>query len=121
LIDGDDVPASSGGTFTRISPAHGIAVGRYADAGEEDVDRAVQAARRTWAHWRHTSGAERAELLTAVAGLIRRDLEELALIEAGEAGKPIRQARGEVESSAGLWEYAATLARHNTGDAHNAL
>src|SRR3954447_7333924 len=38
-----------------------------------------------------------------------------------EWGKPISQAAGEMESTAGLWEYAATLARHAYGDAHSAL
>src|ERR687887_2549634 len=67
------------------------------------------------------SGAERARVLLRVGELIRRDAAELARTEALESGKPISQARGEVESTAGLWEYAATLARHAYGDAHSAL
>src|SRR5206468_1606173 len=56
-----------------------------------------------------------------VGELIRRDAAELGRIEALESGKPISQALGEVEGTAGLWDYAATLARHAYGDAHSAL
>lgn len=121
VVNGDQIPAASGATFTRLSPAHGVSVGRYPQASERDVDAAVAAARAALHGWRHTSGADRATLLTAVSSQIRDHAEELALIECAEAGKPIRQARNEVASSAGLWEYAATLARHSYGDAHNAL
>ena len=56
-----------------------------------------------------------------MAELIRRDAEQLARTEALEMGKPISQARDEVEATAELWAYAATLARHAYGDAHNML
>lgn len=122
FIDGQLVDAESGETFTRISPAHDVEVGTYPEAGTADVNRAVEAAQRVWAaNWRWTSGADRATILHRVAELIRRDAEALAFAECVEGGKPIRQARDEVAGSAGLWEYAATLARHSHGDAHNAL
>lgn len=121
LIDGANVDSRSGETFVREAPAYGVPVGRFPEADEQDVDLAVQAARRAWTDWRHADGATRAAVLAKVAELIRRDVEEIARTECVEAGKPIRQSRDEVLSSAGLWEYAATLARHNYGDAHNAL
>lgn len=121
-IDGQDVASSSGETFTRRSPAHDVEVGTYPEGTAEDVDRAVAAAQRALeAGWRTTPGVERAALLYRVAELIRRDAEQLALVETAESGKPIRQSREEMEGSAGLWEYAATLARHTYGDAHNGL
>jgi betaine-aldehyde dehydrogenase len=67
------------------------------------------------------AGAERARILLAVADLIRRDAEQLARTEVLEMGKPISQARDEVEATAELWTYAASLARHAYGDAHNML
>ena len=45
----------------------------------------------------------------------------LARAEGPNLGKPISQARGEMDSAAGLWEYAATLARHIYGDTYNTL
>jgi len=67
------------------------------------------------------AGAERARILLKVADLIRRDAEQLARTESLEMGKPISQARDEVEATAELWAYSATLARHAYGDAHNML
>jgi betaine-aldehyde dehydrogenase len=123
LVDGDDVEAISGKRYERTSPAHDAVVSTYPQAAPEDVDRAVLAARRAFDEgpWPRASGAERAGVLLRVGKLIRRDADELARIEALESGKPISQALGEVEGTAGLWDYAATLARHAYGDAHNAL
>lgn len=122
LIDGRQVEASGGQRFTRVSPAHGVEVGTYANATAADVDAAVRAARTALdGGWRTSSGATRSKLLYRVAELVRRDAEVLALAETLDTGKPISQSRNEVESTAELWEYAATLARHGHGDAHNGL
>jgi betaine-aldehyde dehydrogenase len=123
VIDGKDVGAAGGGTFERRSPAHDVVVGVYPDATQEDVDRAVAAARREFdsGPWPRMAGADRARILLKVADLIRRDSEQLARTEVLEMGKPISQARDEVEATAELWAYSATLARHAYGDAHNML
>jgi len=123
VVDGDEVEARSGERFERISPAHDTVVATYPQAGAEDVDLAVGAARRAFdeAPWPRLSGAERARVLQRVAELVRRDAAELARTETLESGKPISQAEGEVAATAELWDYAATLARHAYGDAHDAL
>jgi betaine-aldehyde dehydrogenase len=59
--------------------------------------------------------------LRRVAARIEAERDELALIETLESGKPISQARDEMSSAAGIWYYAASLAQHAYGDAHNAL
>jgi betaine-aldehyde dehydrogenase len=122
-IGGKEVPSRSGKRFDRQSPAHGTLVGEYARANGADVDLAVQAAREAFDHgaWPNTSGAERAKCLLKAAELIRRQKEELALVETLESGKPIAQARDEVDWTTGLWDYAATLCRHIYGDAYNTL
>ncbi|UKA64478.1 aldehyde dehydrogenase family protein [Arthrobacter sp. FW306-04-A] len=122
IIDGEDVQARSGETFTRLSPAHEVEVTSFPQGGKDDVDRAVAAARRALeGGWRKSSGSQRSKLLLKVADLVRRDAEELALAETLETGKPITQSRNEVAGTAELWEYAASLARNTQGDAHNAL
>ncbi|MER3390838.1 MAG: aldehyde dehydrogenase family protein [Microcella sp.] len=123
VIDGQDAESRSGERFIRESPAHrDLQVSSVPLADVADVDAAVSAARRALeGGWRLMAGSERAKLLHGVAELIRRDAEHLALMETLESGKPISQARSEVDSTAELWEYAATLARHNVGDAHNSL
>ena len=122
VIDGNDVEALSGQRFVRSSPAHDIAVTDLPNSDVADVDLAVRAARRALENgWRTLQGSARAKLLHRVSHLILRDAEALALAETLETGKPITQSRGEVVSTAELWEYAATLCRHNTGEAHNGL
>jgi betaine-aldehyde dehydrogenase len=122
-IDGQPVPAKSGETFSRESPAHGVKVGEYPLAGADDVDAAVAAARRAFDNgsWPHQSGADRAKVLLRTAELIRSNQDELGLIETLESGKPIKQARDEMEWSAALWDYAAALCRNLHGDSYNAL
>lgn len=123
LIDGKSEESESGARFERVSPAHDVVVGTYAEAAPGDVDRAIDAARRAFddGPWPRMSGADRARALRKVAELIERDCDRLALIETLESGKPISQARDEIRASAELWFYAATLAQHAYGDAHNAL
>ncbi|MCP2046564.1 UNVERIFIED_ORG: acyl-CoA reductase-like NAD-dependent aldehyde dehydrogenase [Paenarthrobacter nicotinovorans] len=122
IINGEDTPASNGETFTRLSPAHEVEVTSFPKGTQEDVDRAVVAARHALDKgWRQSTGSQRSKLLMKVAELIRRDAEALSLAETLETGKPITQSRNEVAGTAELWEYAASLARNTQGDAHNAL
>jgi betaine-aldehyde dehydrogenase len=83
----------------------------------------VAAARKAFdeGSWPRIAGVERARVLTRVAAAIRANADDLAYVEALESGKPIRQARDEITSSADLWEYAATLCRHTYGDTYNTL
>lgn len=122
IIDGREV-TGTGEEVRRDSPAHDIPVARYHSASEGDVDAAVTAARRAFSagDWPRTSGTGRAALLRRVAARIEVERDELALIETLESGKPISQARDEMSSAAGIWYYAASLAQHAYGDAHNAL
>jgi betaine-aldehyde dehydrogenase len=122
-INGKEVPSESKKRFERKSPAHGTVVGDYAEAGIQDVDTAVLAAREAFDRgpWPHSSGTDRMKCLLKAADLIRQQKESLALIETLESGKPISQARDEVDWAANLWDYAATLCRHIYGDSYNAL
>jgi betaine-aldehyde dehydrogenase len=88
-----------------------------------DVDAAVTAADKAFSSgdWPRISGAERAALLRRVAARIEAELDELALVETLESGKPISQAKDEIASADGIWYYAASLAQQAYGDAHNHL
>ncbi len=123
MIGGRRVDAGTGKRFSSFSPAHEKEIGSYPQAGEPEVDLAVTAARKAFDQgpWPRASGAERSMLLQRVADGIHERLEELALFETLESGKPIAQARGEMETAVNLWNYAATLARHCYGDSYNNL
>jgi betaine-aldehyde dehydrogenase len=113
----------AGSPFERLNPADDRCVARYRAATAEEVDRAVasaKAAMRSVA-WRSLSGADRSAILSRTAAEILRRREELAYFEMAESGKPLRQARVEIERSAALWEFAATQARSVTGSTFNAV
>ncbi len=122
-INGKEATSRSGKTFDRRSPAHDVVVGVYPLAANEDTDLAVAAARHAFdtGPWPKRSGAERAACLAKSAALIRANAEELALIETLESGKPIGQARNEMEWAAGIWDYAAASCRNLAGDTYNSL
>jgi betaine-aldehyde dehydrogenase len=123
LVGGVWQEAAGKERFVRESPAHDVPVGSYPLAGEADVDAAVAGARTAFdsGNWPRLKGAGRAAVLNRVAGLIRQHAPSLAYIEALESGKPIRQAESEMESAAGLWEYAASLCRSLCGDSYSTL
>ena len=109
-IGGRDVTAQGGASTTRRSPAHGGELARFALGSEEDVNRAVAAAKAAQDAWSDTNAMERAALLTKLADLMQANLDRLAEIEAEEVGKPIRDGRGEIAHSINLTRYAAALA-----------
>ena len=122
LIGGKSVDAASGKVIRRESPGHtGSVVGEWPEASADDVKLAIGAAREAFDNgpWPRMSGAERSRLLYKVSELILANLDELALAECLEVGKPIAQARGEIEYCADLWAYAAGQARGQEGDSFN--
>lgn len=122
LIGGRSVDAASGKQIERESPGHiGSVVGLWPEAAKQDVERAIAAARKAFDEgpWPRMEAAERSRIMFKVADLILQRVEEIALVESLEVGKPIAQARGEITYCADLWAYAAGQTRGQHGDAHN--
>lgn len=92
FIDGAFVPAASGKTFTDINPANGEALVEVARGDEEDINRAVAAARRAFdsGSWSRRAPAERKAILLQLAELIRANIPELALLDTLDMGKLIK-------------------------------
>ncbi|KAA9010032.1 aldehyde dehydrogenase family protein [Histidinibacterium aquaticum] len=113
LIDGKLGESVSGKRFTRESPAHGVTVGDYPLGDVEDAEAAIAAARRAFdrGDWPRMSGKERSLVLDRIADRIAENAEELARMDALESGKPISQARGELQGAEDLWRFAAGQAR----------
>ncbi len=119
-IDGKWFDGENRDRLDRVSPGHGITVSSVALCTEQDTDIAVQAARRAFEDvWADTPGAERGRILIRSAQGIRDRLEEMAYWETLETGKPISQARAEIEGAADHYEAAAGMARMVTGETHN--
>jgi acyl-CoA reductase-like NAD-dependent aldehyde dehydrogenase len=106
-IDGQWAEAKSGKTFTTVNPATEEVIAEVPEAGAEDVDKAVQAARRAFDErvWTGIDVVERERILRKVADLIRRDAEEIARTECLDVGKPIDECRGDVEFGLSLFEF----------------
>ncbi len=107
VLGGERVPALDGKTFAVIEPALGKPFAEVAEAGVEDVERAIQVAYRAFEEgkWPRLSATERGRILLQAATLVRKHAEDIAVVEARNAGKPIRDARGEIGLVAAVFEY----------------
>jgi aldehyde dehydrogenase (NAD+) len=95
FIHGEWVAAASGRTFETLNPATGEALASVAEAGPDDVDRAVQSARDALRSdaWRKISPHRRAELMWKLADLIEANADEIARLETADNGKPFFESR----------------------------
>ena len=96
-INGESTDPSSGNSRELTEPATGELIGRAALAGEQDVDRAVEAARAALdGAWMKTPPNERSRLLHALADALQANRNELAELEARNVGKAISSVKAEL-------------------------
>jgi acyl-CoA reductase-like NAD-dependent aldehyde dehydrogenase len=108
LIDGQMVEASDARTMPTLDPSTGEQLALVSEASEQDIDAAVQAARRAFKSWRWTLPAERGALLLRLADLVEEHSEELAQLESLDVGKPLADARlGDVPLAVATLRYYA--------------
>jgi len=109
FIDGRYRPALSGDTFTVINPATNETLATVAKAGVEDVQLAVEAARRAFddGPWPRLSPYERGRIIQKIADRIRERADEIALVESRNTGKPLARAKSEVLTSATVFDFYA--------------
>ena len=91
FINGAFVPAQSGAYIDVKNPATGEVISRVARANEQDVDRAVKAARSAFPAWKKLSKRERADYLREIGKRVMAHKDELAQLETLNNGKPIRE------------------------------
>jgi len=97
--------------LTATDPASGKIIREIQPASVQEVEAILSTAEQAWRHWRETSFAERAEVLNRVAALMRKDVERLAALMTEEMGKPVREARAEVQKAAWCAEHYAVHAK----------
>lgn len=108
LIDGGWVMDHHEHTFPSNDPGNKEFLANIVQANASDVDRVVQAARKTFRQTvSHLSGGEIGALLHRLAMLLERDLDTLAQIESLDNGKPLRNARMDVQSAVQHLRYYA--------------
>jgi aldehyde dehydrogenase (NAD+) len=94
FIGGQFVDPKSGRWFETINPATEEGLSEVAEAGPEDVDLAVSAARESWeTSWRDLPGRERAKYLYRIARQLQERSREFAVLESLDGGKPIKESR----------------------------
>lgn len=119
FIDGKWVDASDGSTLKSTNPANGDFLAEIVDATNEDVDKAVQAARKAFETWSVTTTAQRAEILDKIAARIHENAEFLAKVETMDNGKPIRETKNvDIPLAADHFRYFAGVIRSEEGSAN---
>ncbi len=120
LVGGDWRPPTSGRYAPVIDPSTGHPIGDAPIASADEARAAVDAAATAEERWAHVPGHERARILRATADRIDRDRETLARLIASEVGKPILDARVEVDRAAGVFRLAAEEIRQLGGESYPA-
>jgi acyl-CoA reductase-like NAD-dependent aldehyde dehydrogenase len=99
-----------------LEPATEQKLAELPEAGVEETDAAVARAKAAFPAWRGVSPGDRAALLRKVADVVEQHLEELARLEARNAGKPIADARGEIGMVVDTFRYYAGAPERLLGD-----
>lgn len=117
-IEGCRVAPASGGYFPVLDPASREAIAEAADGTAEDIDRAVQAARRAFDQgpWQETSAQERGRILFLMARWVDDNGAWLAELETRNNGKPLVEAEADIADFATCFEYYGGLATKIRGD-----
>ncbi|MCM2970955.1 betaine-aldehyde dehydrogenase [Larsenimonas suaedae] len=116
-INGERVDATSGETFETINPATGEVLATVQQASQQDVDRAVAAAREGQKVWRAMTGMERSRILRRAVALLREQNDELAKLESLDTGKAMSETTAvDIVTGADALEYYAGLATAVEGE-----
>lgn len=115
-IDGQWCSGQSGRLFDVHNPANGRLIGSVAAADLSDANTAIEAARRAWPGWKALTPDERGAMLREWARLMRLAREDLACIMTLEQGKPLQEARGEIDYGASFLDWFAEEGRRCYGE-----
>ena len=115
FIQGESVDAEGASTFRVSNPATGEVVDSVPKGGREDAKRAIDAASDAFKVWSERPSIERSRVLLKISELVRANVEDLATTLTLEQGKPLGEARGEINSFANTCEYYAGLIGRERG------
>jgi alpha-ketoglutaric semialdehyde dehydrogenase len=114
-VGGEWVDAAGGDTFETRSPATGEMLGVFPSSGEEDVDRAISAAKEAFVSWRLVPAPRRAEVLYRFAALLAEEKAALTELMSREMGKVLAEAGGDVQEAIDMSLYMAGEGRRLFG------
>lgn len=116
FIGGKWVSPTSGETFETRSPSDGDVLAIHARGTQDDVERAVDAAERSFPSWRSYPAPKRGEILLKAASLLRERKEEIGALVTKEMGKVIAEGKGEVQEAVDFLEYISGEGRRLLGE-----
>jgi acyl-CoA reductase-like NAD-dependent aldehyde dehydrogenase len=114
-IDGKESQAASGETFAKASPVSGKEICRVARSRAEDVQKAVEVARKAQPAWADSTPVSRGDLLHDIAQAMRKYQDEIASIVSLETGMSFKQALGETGGAIAQGEFMAGEGRRFYG------
>jgi succinate-semialdehyde dehydrogenase/glutarate-semialdehyde dehydrogenase len=115
-LNGAWVDADGGQTLDVSNPATGEHLGTVPLMGAAETRRAIEAANAAWPAWRKKTAKERAAVLRRWHDLILENADDLALIMTTEQGKPLPEAKGEVQFGASFIEWFAEEGKRVSGE-----
>ena len=116
LINGEEVASLSGKVEIIYNPANQEPVAEVSVGSRQDAKIALEAAKQAFPLWSKTSSQERARVLHAAADLVRERADGIAQLLTKEQGKPLKNAKMEVMSSADVLDYYAEEGKRNYGE-----
>lgn len=116
LLAGEWVAADSAETIAVTNPATGEVIATVPKMGSAETARAIVAAEIAQKKWKNLTAAARATILRRWFDLIKQHAEDLAQILTAEQGKPLAEARGEVNYGASFIEWFAEEAKRVYGE-----
>ncbi|GAB5429450.1 MAG: aldehyde dehydrogenase family protein [Devosia indica] len=117
FVDGQWMTPVNGATLDMVAPSTGEKIGTIARGTAEDIDRAVNAARRAFeGPWGQTAAVDRGRLLSKLAQKILEHEDELTALEALDTGKALKLARNDIRAVARYFEFYGGAADKLHGD-----
>src|SRR5438477_10576295 len=115
-INGKWEQADTGKTFSVTNPFDNSMIGTVPECSRAETKRAIEAANKAWNPWKNLTAKERCDILLTWAKLIDENKEDLAVIMTLEQGKPLTEARGEIDYANGFIKWFAEEGRRVYGD-----
>lgn len=118
MLTENGLPDLSAERFELRNPATDEVIGRIPRAGKEDVNEAVEVARKAFegSAWHEMEQTKRGKILMQIASLMRQNFEDLARLETLNQGKPIRESKGDVAWAIRAFEYWGGVADKIQGE-----
>jgi succinate-semialdehyde dehydrogenase/glutarate-semialdehyde dehydrogenase len=114
-IDGKWCKGATGRSEPVLNPATEEEIGTVPHADKADLDRALAAAEKGFAQWKHVSAFDRYKIMRKAADILRSRADAIARVMTLEQGKPVAQAKGETLAGADVIDWFAEEARRTYG------